>query len=141
MQAFFKREIGHSHNPVSSEKNKNRKNPLRRCYTEEVRSWESPPLHFFFILFHPPPSPKKCGLENKYLLTFSRSTSPKNPPTLRRKNPQTPRKKFLSNVKFSTSEVKSPFLGQKKRRKPACLGLSPLASTKIIHFPPKSKSR
>ena len=60
---------------------------------------------------------KKCGLENKYLLTFNRSTSPKKPSTLRRKNPQTPRKKFLSNVKKFISEVKIPFFGQKKEEK------------------------
>ena len=74
-----------------------------------------------FILFCPLPSspilPKKCGLENKYLLTFSLAKSPKKPSTLRRKNPQTPRKKFLSNVKKFISEVKMPFFGQKKRRK------------------------
>ena len=69
---------------------------------------------------------RKCGFENKYLLTFNRSTSAKKPSTLRRKNPQTPRKIFLSNVENPISEVKIPFLGQKKRRKPACLGLSPL---------------
>ena len=81
------------------------------------------------LLFHPlssSPSPKKCGLENKNLLTFSRSTLPKNPPTLRRKNPHTPRKNFLSNVENSISEVKIPFFGPKKRRKPFVYGLSPL---------------
>ena len=60
---------------------------------------------------------KKCGPENKYLLTFSRSSSPKKPSTLRRKNPQTPRKKFLSNVKKFISEVKMPFFGAKKEEK------------------------
>ena len=60
---------------------------------------------------------KKCGTKNKYLLTLSRSTSPKKPSTLRRKNPQTPRKKFLSNVKKFISEVKFPFLGPKKEEK------------------------
>ena len=69
-----------------------------------------------FILF-PPPNVKKCGFENKYLLTFSRSTSPQKAPTLRRKIPQTPRKKFLSNVKFFTSEVFYPFFWPKKEEK------------------------
>ena len=63
------------------------------------------------------PKVKKCCLENKYLLTFSRSKSHKKPSTLRRKNPQTPRKIFLSNVKKFISEVKMPFFGQKKEEK------------------------
>ena len=63
------------------------------------------------------PKVKKCGFENKYLLTFSRSTLAKNPSTLRRKNPQTPRKIFLSNVKKFISEVKKPFFWAKKEEK------------------------
>ena len=68
-----------------------------------------------------PPKVKKCGLENKYLLTFSLSTSAKKQPTLRRKNPQTPRKIFLSNVKKIISEVKTPFFCPKKEEKTRCL--------------------
>ena len=83
------------------------------------------PLPSSSLLFHPPKI-KKCGFENKYLLTICGSTSARNPPTLLRKNPQTPRKKFISEVFFFTSEVKQPFFLPKKRREPACLGLSPL---------------
>ena len=88
-----------------------------------------PVFVFQFSLFpflSPPPKIKKCGTKNKHLLTSSYSISPKNPSTLRRKNPQTPSKIFLSNVEISISEVKIPFFGPKKRRKPVCLGLSPL---------------
>ena len=67
------------------------------------------------------PPPKKCGFENKCILTFGRSASPKKPPTLRRKNPQTPRKNFLSNVKKFISEVKMPFFWPKKEEKTRCL--------------------
>ena len=38
-------------------------------------------------------------------------------PILRRKNPQTPRKKFLSNVEIFISEVKIPFFRPKKEEK------------------------
>ena len=67
------------------------------------------------------PKVKKCGFENKYLLTFSLSTSAKKPPTLRGKKPQTPRKNFLSNVKNFISEVKMPFFCPKKEEKTRCL--------------------
>ena len=65
----------------------------------------------------PPPKVKKCGFENKYLLTFGCSISAKMLPTLRENFPQTPRKIFLSNVDFSTSEVFYPFFGPKKEEK------------------------
>ena len=68
------------------------------------------------ILFNSPK--EKMQQKNKYLLTFSRSTSGKKSPTLRRKIPQTPRKKFLSNVENPISEVKTPFLGQKRGENP-----------------------
>ena len=67
------------------------------------------------------PKIKKCGFENKYLLTFSLSASAKKQPTLRRKNPQTPRKIFLSNVKKFISELKTPFFCPKKEEKTRCL--------------------
>ena len=63
------------------------------------------------------PLKEKKQQKNKYLLTFSRTTSPKKLPTLRRKNQQTPRKNFLSNVKKIISEVKMPFFGAKKEEK------------------------
>ena len=72
------------------------------------------------------PKVKKCGFKNKYLLTVNHATSAENLPTLLRKYPQTPRKKFLRNVEISISEVKNAFFSPKKRRNPACLGLSPL---------------
>ena len=61
-----------------------------------------PPLPFSFYLL-PSSKNKKGCLENKYLLTFSRSISAKNTPTLQRKNPQTPRKIFLRNVETTNS--------------------------------------
>ena len=67
------------------------------------------------------PKVKKCGFENKYLLTFSRSALAKDPSTLRKNLPQTPRKIFLSNVKKIISEVKTPFFGPKKEEKTRCL--------------------
>ena len=57
-----------------------------------------------------------------YYFKFQKSLeSPPRTPTLRRNFPQTPRKKFLSNVDFSTSEVKIPFFWSKKEEKTRCL--------------------
>ena len=76
----------------------------------------SHPLSSSPILSHPP-KVKKCGLENKCILTFELSASAKKLSTLRRKNPQTPRKIFLSNVKKFISEVKTPFFSPQKEEK------------------------
>ena len=54
-------------------------------------------------------------------------------PTLQKKSANS-KKKNLSNVEKSISEVKMRFLGQKKRRKPSIYGLSPLRKYKDNTF-------
>ena len=83
---------------------------------------------------------KNAPNENKYLLTFRLAISSVRCPIWPEKNPLKHLKIFISEVKFSTSEVENPFLGQKKRRKPSINGPSPLRYTNIQHFSPKSKS-
>ena len=89
-----------------------------RCGTFTSPQFLSPPLIFSFIIS---PPPKKCGQENKYVLTFGYTISAKKLPTLRENFPQTPSKIFFSNVDFSTSEVFYPFFWPKKEEKTRCL--------------------
>ena len=70
---------------------------------------------------------KNASKENKYVLTFCRSTSAIIATTCPRNFLLTPRKKIISEVFFSISEVKQPISWHKKRRKPRVYGLSPLS--------------
>ena len=60
-------------------------------------------------------------------------------PTYPEKNPLEPEKIFISEVKFSISEVEIIDFEPKKRRESSVYGLSPLRYTNIQHFSPKSK--
>ena len=73
-----------------------------------------------------PRNVKSAPCENKYLLTFRGSTSAIIATTCPKNFLIPPRKKIISEVFFSISEVKQPISWYKKRRKPRVYGLSPL---------------
>ena len=103
------------------------------------------------LLFYPLISPyilsllqKKCGQENKYLLTFAPSTSAISPPLYPSEKRVYPSENFLGYVEMvywlcNTSLI-APIFFKKRGENPLSMGSLLFASTKIIHFPPKSKS-
>ena len=116
--------------PLLFNENKLRTHTLQaRCGTFTLLPWPLTTLTWV-----EPWNVKNAPCENKYVLTFSRSTSAIIATTCPRNFLITPRKKIISEVFFSISEVKQPISGHKKRRKPCVYGLSPLCYYKDNTF-------